>query len=804
VSGEPTPLTADQLERLLREPAARERERAIVVSSASLARLASRTGLVDELQRRFRFAGSTRPEAGEPLASFEPKRQLIALTLDYETWQPLPPGVTIDWDEDVFEPARRFAAVAEAASARFTYFVEMGELLYLQSREPQVAEAMERQLHRLVRAGHGLELHLHPDWLPELGARQDGERWHWDHRLAHAADYPGDLSELVARCRRTLESLVEGSGTRRAVRVFRAGAYRAQPFSRLSAALLDAGIACDSSVHRGGVSAERGYDYTHAFSAHQPYFCSRDDPQLAAPAGDESVVELPIATLEFGSRWSLDGAGQSRFAVDLLRFLRERQVRGSGSGPTPAAWRARERLAAAAHRLSRGRLRSLPRHPAYSNPGELRHGHDYFVAIGHTKGAHDLAGLASQLDRINRTLRPDWVTIGAMAEAAREDLSRTREWKALLEAASRAGAAVAEPAARRLPVDEIFADAVERVLPWAGTQVRVLGDHARAVAGLIGPLFPWKQFRSEGADAQALASISGERLAVAVLAHSTPPAAETLRSWASALGPTGRLVVPVLFERERMAYPELPSAREALLREWRFRLENAGFGTTSGPPSRALDLAGVVVGRPGNPLPPHEHFGSVMDWLYAAVEPADDPSVGIDPRRVLTARRALCLGYVSALGAILERDGFDPQYVTLLASRHERGRGPESIDSHEVLLVPGPPGPVLLDPMANVIIPFGLLDVLRDPTLAKGRSDPDERYRTRRYDLYATSYLYDRTFEACVRPSLDVMSYDESAGWRARLKLLLQRGRRAIYRKRDGVWRRVPPSTDPRPGRPGP
>ena len=33
-----------------------------------------------------------------------PRRRLAALTLDYETWQPIPAGRWIDWDADVFTP----------------------------------------------------------------------------------------------------------------------------------------------------------------------------------------------------------------------------------------------------------------------------------------------------------------------------------------------------------------------------------------------------------------------------------------------------------------------------------------------------------------------------------------------------------------------------------------------------------------------------------------------------------------------------------------------------------------------------
>jgi hypothetical protein len=786
VSGDgATALTAVELERLLREPGRPAQRHRIALSATSLSAVARQPGLVDRLQARYRFTGEESVR-GEPMLGFETKRLLLALTLDYETWHPLPLGLSIDWQRDVLEPARRFAALAEAARARVTFFVEMGEYLFLETFDPSVHARIVEQLRQLVSAGHAVELHLHPDWLPELGARRTAEGWHWDRRFAHAHDYPGDLAQLFARCRRAIEEATRAGGEIRAVRAFRAGAYRAQPFGRISAALVRAGITCDSSVFRGGVSAERGYDYTHAFSSHQPYLCSFDDPQLLAQPGDDAIVELPIATLEFGRRWSVDGADQARFGDDLLDYLDTLAAKGF-SGRSRALWRARERLSALLERLSRGRLRRLPRYPARAPAGELRHGNDYFVAIGHTKGQHDFTTLAAQLARVNQGAPAEWITLGEMAELAREDLSRTEAWRATRAAA---GSPLAVGSTSAAPSLDAVAVAVERALPWAGSVARVLGSGARELAARLAPRFPWKSFAAS--DPAAGAVSEGSRFAAVILATSASVPGATLNEWARELGPQGRLVVPVAFEAERLAYPDLPSARAALLREWRYRLETAGFGNVRLHPIPEGGIAGVVLATPGKAPTARDHLLAVMDWLYEAVAPADDPATGIAPREVLGTGRALCLGYVSALGAILERDGFAIEYATLVARDHARGRPPHGIDSHEVLQVREPGGhSVVLDAMANVMIPHGLLQVLRDPTLANGPAEPDARYRARRYELYATSYLYERAFEACLRSSLDVLSYDASGSWRSRLKLLRDLGRRRVYRKDGSHWREI-------------
>jgi hypothetical protein len=743
---------------------------------------------------RLRFTGNA--PITEAVATFAPKRRLIALTLDYETWHPLPEGWTIEWERDVFEPAKRFAAVAAAAAVRLTYFVELGEYFFLRRFDPAVAERMENQWRELVRAGHDVQLHLHPDWLPELGARHEGGRWRWDARLVHANDYPGDLGALFARCRRTLEDVLTPEDPSYAVSCYRAGAYRAQPFGRISAALRQAGILCDSSVFRGGVSAERGYDYTHAFSAHQPYYCSPDDPQLAARPGDEAILELPIATFGFGRRWSMDGADLALLAERLQRHASG----GERSLPVVeenlAVWRALERASTVAHILSRGRTAQRPWLPPFSPAGELAHGHEYFVAIGHTKGEHDFEDLAAQLSRIGRDPGVSWATLSRMAATAREDLARASEWRAL--ANDGVGAVSSGPAATDDTVDAI-AGALERTLPWAGREVRLVGDLASRLAPRLEGRFPWKRF----VVAEPEASSEEGDLRCVVLAHSGPLAeiAGVIERSARDLAPDGTLLAPLPFEGQRLAYPGLASARAALAREWRFRLATAGFRDT-----RALEegldqrLAGVVVARPGEPLPPRDAFRRVMAWLYGHVRPTNGPVAESEPRRVLEGRRALCLGYASTLGAILEREGFAVAYVTLLARDHELGRPPHRTDSHEVLEVREPGGAkVVLDPTANNLVPAGLMDLLRNPSLAPPREAPDARWQARRYDLYSTAYFYERVYEACVRPSLEVLAYDAEGSWRARLKALADLGRRVIYRRAPGgEWRRVPLPLDPR------
>ena len=133
---------------------------------------------------------------------------MVALTIDYETWQPVPVDRQIDWDADVFRPTTELLEAADRCGGRITLMAEMGEYFWLRAHEPALARRMEQQWTDALARGHDVQLHLHPNWLPELGARRVGEHWIWDWSHALGAHFPGDLEALIGRCKQTLEALL--------------------------------------------------------------------------------------------------------------------------------------------------------------------------------------------------------------------------------------------------------------------------------------------------------------------------------------------------------------------------------------------------------------------------------------------------------------------------------------------------------------------------------------------------------------------------------------------------------------------
>ena len=130
--------------------------------------------------------------SGHALYLARPRRRIVALT---SITRPGNRSLRADGSTGYrrLPPHERALEAADRCGARITLMAEMGEFLWLREHEPDLARRMEQQWAEALAGGHDVQLHLHPNWLPELGARRIGEHWVWDWSHALGAHYPGDL-----------------------------------------------------------------------------------------------------------------------------------------------------------------------------------------------------------------------------------------------------------------------------------------------------------------------------------------------------------------------------------------------------------------------------------------------------------------------------------------------------------------------------------------------------------------------------------------------------------------------------------
>jgi SAM-dependent methyltransferase len=348
---------------------------------------------------------------------------LIAVTINYGTWQQIPHSPRPNWEAEVFRPAEEFLKIAAQEQVRLTFMAEMGAYFWIKAHAPSLTRRLERQWQEAIRGGHDVQLQLSRHWLPEMERHRPRSK---------AGNYSGDLSDLFRRAKQTLESILRQADPDYRVTSFRAGDFRVQPFKRLYEVLLAQDIFCDSSVYQGGYSPEAGIDFRLAYSRHQPYFASAYDPQLKAPPSEAALVELPIFTYGPGRPWSLDGEEGPRLATRLTGFLEEREQ--ALAKPDHPWLRELQRLLSRVYWRITLAHRFLNHLLPYRFAGDFLTiygpeslvARDYFVMGGQTAGRHDFAAIAQNWRQLQEIGQFEFLTLSQMAESAREELHTQR------------------------------------------------------------------------------------------------------------------------------------------------------------------------------------------------------------------------------------------------------------------------------------------------------------------------------------------------------------------------------------------
>jgi len=721
------------------------------------------------------------------------KYSFVAITIDYETWQPIPKGKTIDWDKDIFQSADQLIEIASDLKIPLTFMAEMGEYFWCLENLPDVAKKMQEQWKKMIKMGHDVQLHLHPSWLPELGAEFKDGHWSWNLEYSKCSAFPGDLITLIAKCKAELEMILREVDPDYQVACFRAGGYSVQPSKNLYEALTANGIACDSSVFYGGRSDERGYDFSLAYSNHQPYFANSFDFQLKAVPAEKGIVELPICTFNSGERWFFDGLEARVFAKRFFRYQDNQKT----SWLSSEKFRLRRKRQAVVGRLYAiikrvfGVNNIFPRRLGYfltDYSGEKLTGNDYFVAIGHTKADLNFSELKSNISQLVESKSVEFMTLSKMTQVAREELSRTispdvkteadrqvlREWKAVL--------------------GTIHHDAqssyLQAMIKRDSETILDLGCGSGYWTHKISQLVPWAKVCGvdvgEDFIAKARELYSTERVQFELANFEQLPFAE---SWFDCIYADNTLehaydVDKVLMETYRIlkwggqlvaAIPSDARNVRAICdnhswktypAEVKIRLECAGFtnieieeldtykalGTSPYPPSkdRIMYIKAWKKHCAGSKL---ERALEVMDWVYKKIEPGNSEH-GVDEVEIILNGKALCMGYAIVVGKLLMAEGFNIKWLTMFAKGHPRGRGKEKIDSHEVVLVRLDGKEIVFDPMANIVIPYSFKEIIKNPSLAEEIIAPDSRYVERGYFMYTTSFWYSKVFKYQVRSDL--------------------------------------------------
>jgi hypothetical protein len=236
----------------------------------------------------------------------------LLFTVDYEIFG----NGEGDVRQHILEPAACMAQACEQHGVPLTVFFEVEEYCAFE-RNRQAAKnfygydpALEirAQIRELAKRGHDIQLHLHPQWvngtlerdMSQVKNRADGGRspvgssttwWRLDDRKQTVDSLflsQQDTTKYIKDRKAIIEEM-----TGKAVTVYRAGAFSAQPSRKLLQALIDNGIRHDSSVVKGLIHRNEhlDLDYRRAPSAKDPW---RIESDVAVEEINGRAWEIPI------------------------------------------------------------------------------------------------------------------------------------------------------------------------------------------------------------------------------------------------------------------------------------------------------------------------------------------------------------------------------------------------------------------------------------------------------------------------------------------------------------------------------
>lgn len=181
--------------------------------------------------------------------------------------------------------------VLDKYNAKMTFFAEvMQQLTFLNSgieKYQKIANDWESILRSAYKSGHGVELHIHPQW---MNSKYIDDRWVLDDKWSIGKLDKAHTKELILNGKKYLESTL---GNNYKVRSYRAGAYYIQPSKDIISVLNEVGIDADSSVTKGLYQLDE-YDYWDAES--NIYSWNVSDENIMVK-GENNLIEIPIYSI---------------------------------------------------------------------------------------------------------------------------------------------------------------------------------------------------------------------------------------------------------------------------------------------------------------------------------------------------------------------------------------------------------------------------------------------------------------------------------------------------------------------------
>lgn len=192
----------------------------------------------------------------------------------------------------VCAPLERMAQIAETYGARLEIFVEAVEFAAMEqsSDHAEAVVAVKQQLSDMLSRGHGIQLHIHPQW--EGAIPVDG-KWVFNADTWRTGDLTSEqLHQLLESACSWISQAVKNVSPNYKPAIFRAGGWCIQPSNHVVPLLRTIGLQADSSVAPGTVNHDAASWYDFKRSPSQAWWPVDVDVDQV---GSSDFLEIPIA-----------------------------------------------------------------------------------------------------------------------------------------------------------------------------------------------------------------------------------------------------------------------------------------------------------------------------------------------------------------------------------------------------------------------------------------------------------------------------------------------------------------------------
>ena len=214
------------------------------------------------------------------------------ISLDYELFFGKNPGSV---ENCMLRPTNLLIDVLNKYNSKVCLFVDAGFLVKLKDYStdfPELAEQYQKiqeQLLTLSKAGHDIQLHIHPHW---FDSTYDENGWQINTERYRLHDFSAaEIDEIVRSYKAELQHCTE-----QPIFAYRAGGWCLQPFNKIKEALLNNGIWLDSTVFNQGYSTDPTRHFDFKSMPQLPHWRFATDPLETNASGE--FIELPISAFK--------------------------------------------------------------------------------------------------------------------------------------------------------------------------------------------------------------------------------------------------------------------------------------------------------------------------------------------------------------------------------------------------------------------------------------------------------------------------------------------------------------------------